>query len=90
MVPGKHGMATLMLVLNEAEIRAEAIPVHMYQGKTVTKHMKYRGEKPTVMAHADHINETATLCLPIEEEWRQYTSEDHDIRYVKRILSGPK
>ena len=62
----------------------------MYQGKTATQQLKDKDETPIVMVHAVNINETKTLCLPIEEEWRQYTSEDHDIRYVKRILSGPK
>ena len=33
-VPGKHGMTALMLALKEAEIKAEAIPVHMHQGHT--------------------------------------------------------
>ena len=31
-VPGKHGMVSLMLALKEAEIKVESIPVHMNQG----------------------------------------------------------
>ena len=31
-VPRKHGMVALMIALNEAEIKAEAIPVNMRQG----------------------------------------------------------
>ena len=38
--------------------------------------------------NAGQINETKTLYLPTEEEWRQATAEDHDIRYIKIILSG--
>ena len=40
------------------------------------------------MMHAGQINETTTLNLTTEEEWRQATSEDHDPGYVKRILSS--
>ena len=29
-VPGKHGMAALMLALKEEETKAEAIPVHIH------------------------------------------------------------
>ena len=39
-VPGKHGMAALMLSQKEAEIKAEAIPVHMHQGHTETQQLK--------------------------------------------------
>ena len=41
-VTGKHGMAALMISLKEAKIKAEAIPVNMYQGKTSTKKLKYK------------------------------------------------
>ena len=30
LVPVKHGMASLMIALKEAKIKAEAIPVYMY------------------------------------------------------------
>ena len=33
-VPGKHCMAALVIALNEAEIKAEAILVHMHQVHT--------------------------------------------------------
>ena len=33
-VPGKHGMAALILALKEAEINSEAIPVHIHLGHT--------------------------------------------------------
>ena len=42
------------------------------------------------MVNAVQINETTTLCLTTEEEWGQATSEDHDIRYIKNILSVPE
>ena len=34
------------------------------------------------------INETTTLCLPTEDEWRKTKTEEHDFRYTKRILAG--
>ena len=40
------------------------------------------------MLHEVNINETTTLCLTKEEEWRQATSEYHDIGYIKNTLSG--
>ena len=40
------------------------------------------------MVHAGHINETFKLPLPTEEEWMQATSYDHDLGYIKRILSS--
>ena len=88
-VPGKHGMASLMIALKEAEIKADNIPVHMHQGYTETKQLKDNNEIPTVMVHARHINKTTTIPIPTEEEWRQATSEDHDIGYINRILSSP-
>ena len=39
-VPGKHGMADLILTLKEEEIKAEAIPVHMHQGHKESQHPK--------------------------------------------------
>ena len=42
------------------------------------------------MVHAVQINKTKTLPLPTEEEWKQATQEDHDLRYIKRILSSPE
>ena len=42
LMPGQHDMVALILALNEAEIKAEAIPVHMNQGKTATKQIKYK------------------------------------------------
>ena len=44
-----------------------------------------KNETPTVMVHAGNINKTTTLPLPIEEEWRQDTSEYHDLGYIKII-----
>ena len=65
-VPGKHGMADLMLELKEVEIKAEAIPVHMHHRLTETQHLKYNKEESIVMVHAVHINKTTTLPLPTE------------------------
>ena len=42
------------------------------------------------MVHVVHINEIAALPLPTEEEWRQATSEDHDLRYIKKTLFSPE
>ena len=67
-VPGKHGMADLMLALKEAEIKAEAIPVHIYQGQKATKQLKYKCKIPTVTAHALQIKKTTTLCIPTYKE----------------------
>ena len=33
-VPGKHGIAALVISLKEAEIKVEYIPVQMHQGNT--------------------------------------------------------
>ena len=39
-VPGKHGIAALMLALKEAETKAEYIPVNMHQGHIETQQLK--------------------------------------------------
>ena len=62
----------------------------MYQGHTETQKLKDNNETSTVMVHADQINKTTTLHLPTEEEWMQATSEDHDLGYIKRVLSSPE
>ena len=67
LVPEKNGMESLMRALNEAEIKEEIIPVHMNQGKTSKKHMKYKGETPTVMVYEGQINKIKTLPVPTEE-----------------------
>ena len=89
-VPGKYGMAPLMLALREAEIKAETIPVHMHHGNTETQQLKDNNKTPTVMVNLVHINKTTTLTLPTEEVWIQAISEDHDIGYIKIILSIPE
>ena len=88
-VPGKHGISALMIALKEAEINLEAIPVNMHHKQTATKQLKDNGEITTGTVHAGQVNKTKTLPLPTEKEWRQATSEDHDIGYIKRILSIP-
>ena len=40
------------------------------------------------MVHEGHINENTTLFLPKEEEWRQSTAQNHELRSIKMILSG--
>ena len=40
LVPGKHGMAVLMLVLKEDETNAEAITVRMNKYPTITKYQE--------------------------------------------------
>ena len=42
------------------------------------------------MVHAGKLNETTTLPLPTYEEWILVTSEDHNLGYIKRILSSPE
>ena len=42
------------------------------------------------MVYKGQFNETTTLCLPTKEEWRQDTSDDHDLGYISNILSGPE
>ena len=42
------------------------------------------------MVHAGQIKESTTLPLPTEVEWRQATSDDHDLGYIKNILSSPE
>ena len=89
-VPEKNGLASIMLALKEAEIKAKVIPVNIYQGQTTTKNLKYKCEIPTVFVHAGHMNDITPLPLPTEEEWRMDTSEDNNIGYIKRILSSPE
>ena len=79
-----------MLSLNEAGKKSEAIPVHMHQGHTETQQLKYNNETPPVMVHVVQINKTTTLPLPTEEKCRYATSEDHDLGYIKRVLSSPE
>ena len=67
MLPGKNGITVLMLDLKKAEIKAEDVPLHMYQGHKATKHVKCKDETPILMVHAGHINKTKKLCLPTEE-----------------------
>ena len=43
LVPGKHGMVALMIALKEAEIKTEAISVHMHQRQTETKDLDDKG-----------------------------------------------
>ena len=59
----------------------------MNQGHTEIQNLKDNNENPTVIVHAGKINGTTAIPLPTEEEWRQDTSEDHDIGYINRILS---
>ena len=35
-----------------------------------------------------HIRETTTLCIPTEEYLRQSTAYNHDLIYIKNVLSG--
>ena len=62
----------------------------MHQGHTETQYLKYKNETPTLMVHTVYINKTTKLPLPTEEDWRQDTLEDHDLGYIKRILSRPE
>ena len=42
-----------------------------------------------MVVHTGHLKNT-TIPIPTEEEWRQDTSEDHYLGYIKRILSSPE
>ena len=53
------------------------------------KQLTDKYETTTIMLHVGYINKTTTLCIPIYEEWIHATTEDHDLRYIKQILSGP-
>ena len=44
-------MYAIILALKEAEIKAEAIPVHMHQVNTETQQLKDKYKSPTVMVH---------------------------------------
>ena len=90
MVSGKHGMEALMIALKEAEIKSEAIQLHLQQVHIETQHLKDKNETPTLMVHAGNINKTTAIPLPTNEEWRQATSEDNDIGYIQGILSIPE
>ena len=57
----------------------------MYQGHTETQQLKNNNESPKVMVHAGQINKTTTLPITTEEEWRQSTSYNHGLGYIKRI-----
>ena len=60
-------MSALMISLKNAEMKAEAIPVHMHHKQTATKQQKYKDETTTVMVHTGQINKTTTLLLLTEE-----------------------
>ena len=62
----------------------------MKYGQTAKKQLKNKGEITTGTVHAGQINKTITLTIPTEEEWRQATSYDHDIGYIRSILSIPQ
>ena len=68
LVPGKHGMAALILSLKESQIKSEAIPVNMHQGHTESQQQKDKKETPTLMVYMGQINEITTPPLPTEEE----------------------
>ena len=85
-VTGKYGMSALMISLKEAKKNAEYIPLHMHQENTETQQLKDNNKTSTVMMHGGKINETITLTIPTEKEWRQATSKDHDLGYIKRIF----
>ena len=62
----------------------------MQHKQTATKQLKDKCEIPTATVHVGQINKTTTLSLPTEEYWSKATTEDHDIRYIKRNLSSPE
>ena len=66
----------------------EYITVHITSGQNTTKQPTGKGETRMVMVNQGQKNETTTLCIPTEEQWRKSTAEDHDLRYIKSILSG--
>ena len=62
----------------------------MQQRNIETQRLKDKNETPKLLVHEGQIKKTTTLPLPTEEEWRQATSEDLDIGYIKSILSIPE
>ena len=43
-----------------------------------------------MVVNAEQINKTTTLTLPNEEEWRQAITDNHDLRFIKIIVSIPE
>ena len=62
----------------------------MHQENIERQHLKDNNETPTVMVHVRRMKKNTTLSLPTEERWRKATSQDHDLGYIKRILSSPE
>ena len=44
-MPEKHVVFSLMLALKNAEVKSEAVLVHMYQGSTAIKYHEEKGKK---------------------------------------------
>ena len=42
------------------------------------------------MLHVRQINEITTLCITTEGYWRHANTDDHDLRFIKRVLSDRK
>ena len=51
--------------------------------------MKDKGDIIAVMVHLLQIKKSTTLPLHTDEDWRKFTSEDHDLGYIKSIISIP-
>ena len=56
-------MVYLMLVLKDADRKAESIPVHTYQGQTEKQQLEYKDPTYTGLAHLGHISETKNIGL---------------------------
>ena len=65
-VPGKYGISTLMLELKEAEIKIRGYTSTYAPQIDCKTNLKDKGEIPTGAVHAEHINKTTTLPIPIE------------------------
>ena len=69
-------------------MKAEDISVHMHNEKTETKQLKDKVKITTGTVHAGEIKKTTRLTLSTEKQWKQAISEDHDLGYIKSILSS--
>ena len=83
-------MLDIMLVIKDAYIKEESIPVYLHQEKTSANIFKNKVKKPMIMVHVRNINKSTALCLPTEEEWGQATEEYHNLNYINNTLFGPE
>ena len=69
-------MVDLMLELNDAEVKSEAIQLHMHQDNTAKKEQGENIENLVAVVRAGYLNKNTSLCLPTQEDFIQATAED--------------